>query len=103
MYWCMGIMGIASASQNVQGSAFKLHMLSNLYLINVILYCRSRNRRKEDDTPVMTPAHKYNSWANNRKKSGATPQVKGQLIYHLLLQEVVMFVCSFEYLAEDIT
>ncbi|XP_030831282.1 pre-mRNA-splicing factor ATP-dependent RNA helicase PRP16 [Strongylocentrotus purpuratus] len=38
---------------------------------------RSRNRRKEDDTPVMTPAHKYNSWANNRKKSGATPQVKG--------------------------
>ncbi|XP_071503561.1 pre-mRNA-splicing factor ATP-dependent RNA helicase PRP16-like [Diadema antillarum] len=38
---------------------------------------RSRQRRKEDDTPFLTPAHRYNSWATNRKKSGATPQVKG--------------------------
>nr|XP_054748657.1 pre-mRNA-splicing factor ATP-dependent RNA helicase PRP16-like isoform X2 [Lytechinus pictus] len=38
---------------------------------------RSRHRRKEDETPRLTPAHRYNSWASNRKKSGATPQVKG--------------------------
>ncbi|XP_041455370.1 pre-mRNA-splicing factor ATP-dependent RNA helicase PRP16-like [Lytechinus variegatus] len=38
---------------------------------------RSRHRRKEDETPMLTPAHRYNSWASNRKKSGATPQVKG--------------------------
>lgn len=38
---------------------------------------RSNQRRKEDDTPMLTPAHRYNSWASNRKKSGATPQVKG--------------------------
>lgn len=28
----------------------------------------------EDDTPRPTPAHKYNAWANDRKRSGATPQ-----------------------------
>ena len=28
----------------------------------------------EDDTPRPTPAHKYNVWANDRKRSGATPQ-----------------------------
>lgn len=27
-----------------------------------------------DDTPRPTPAHKYNAWANDRKRSGATPQ-----------------------------
>ncbi|XP_005178244.1 pre-mRNA-splicing factor ATP-dependent RNA helicase PRP16 [Musca domestica] len=35
---------------------------------------RSRSRRdREDDTPRPTPAHKYNQWANDRKRSGATP------------------------------
>ncbi|KAJ6637623.1 Pre-mRNA-splicing factor ATP-dependent RNA helicase PRP16 [Pseudolycoriella hygida] len=30
----------------------------------------------EDDTPrTYTPAHKFNAWANDRKRSGATPQV----------------------------
>uniref|UniRef100_A0A1A9VNH9 RNA helicase n=1 Tax=Glossina austeni TaxID=7395 RepID=A0A1A9VNH9_GLOAU len=36
----------------------------------------SRSRREryhEDDTPRPTPAHKYNAWANDRKRSGATP------------------------------
>lgn len=28
-----------------------------------------------DDTPRPTPAHKYNAWANDRKRSGATPHV----------------------------
>lgn len=31
--------------------------------------------KMEDDTPRPTPAHKYNSWANDRKRSGATPQL----------------------------
>ncbi|KNC23761.1 hypothetical protein FF38_13822, partial [Lucilia cuprina] len=37
---------------------------------------RSRSRRdhnREDDTARPTPAHKYNAWANDRKRSGATP------------------------------
>ncbi|XP_053948845.1 pre-mRNA-splicing factor ATP-dependent RNA helicase PRP16-like [Anastrepha ludens] len=33
---------------------------------------RSRHER-EDDTPRPTPAHNYNAWANDRKRSGATP------------------------------
>lgn len=33
---------------------------------------RSRQER-EDDTPRPTPAHNYNIWANDRKRSGATP------------------------------
>lgn len=39
-----------------------------------------------DDTPRPTPAHKYNAWANDRKRSGATPQLGKYLmsysIYH---------------------
>lgn len=39
---------------------------------------RSRSRRdqhhhRDDDTARPTPAHKYNAWANDRKRSGATP------------------------------
>ncbi|XP_036342248.1 pre-mRNA-splicing factor ATP-dependent RNA helicase PRP16-like [Rhagoletis pomonella] len=35
---------------------------------------RSRSRHeREDDTPRPTPAHNYNAWANDRKRSGATP------------------------------
>lgn len=34
---------------------------------------RLKKIKIEDDTPRPTPAHKYNSWANDRKKSGATP------------------------------
>lgn len=36
---------------------------------------RSKNKSNiEDDTPRPTPAHKYNAWANDRKRTGATPQ-----------------------------
>lgn len=36
---------------------------------------RTKNKSNvEDDTPRPTPAHKYNAWANDRKRSGATPQ-----------------------------
>lgn len=34
---------------------------------------RLKKFKVEDDTPRPTPAHKYNAWANDRKKSGATP------------------------------
>ncbi|XP_055537678.1 pre-mRNA-splicing factor ATP-dependent RNA helicase PRP16 [Wyeomyia smithii] len=34
----------------------------------------SFRRRREDDTPRPTPAHKYNKWAPDRKESGATPR-----------------------------
>jgi pre-mRNA-splicing factor ATP-dependent RNA helicase DHX38/PRP16 len=30
-------------------------------------------RQRHDETPLPTPAHKYNSWARDRKKTGATP------------------------------
>lgn len=37
---------------------------------------RKIKEKLEDDTPrVQTPAHKFNVWANDRKRSGATPQV----------------------------
>lgn len=36
----------------------------------------SRDRYKtEDDTPRPTPAHRYNVWAKDRKKTGATPNL----------------------------
>lgn len=35
---------------------------------------RDRNIKIEDDTPRPTPAHKYNSWMKDRRKTGATPQ-----------------------------
>ncbi|KAG4078101.1 hypothetical protein HA402_002152 [Bradysia odoriphaga] len=37
---------------------------------------RKIKEKLEDDTPrTYTPAHKFNAWANDRKRSGATPQV----------------------------
>lgn len=32
-----------------------------------------KGHRNEDDTPRPTPAHRYNTWAKDRKRSGATP------------------------------
>lgn len=34
---------------------------------------RLKKPKVDDDTPRPTPAHKYNAWANDRKRSGATP------------------------------
>lgn len=36
---------------------------------------RNRKMKYEDDTPRPTPAYKYNQWAKDRKKTGATPQI----------------------------
>ncbi|XP_044269534.1 pre-mRNA-splicing factor ATP-dependent RNA helicase PRP16 [Tribolium madens] len=33
----------------------------------------SKRRKYEDESARFTPAHKYNSWAKDRKRSGATP------------------------------
>lgn len=38
--------------------------------------------RYSKDTPAPTPSHKYNKWADDRKKTGATPQVKGEKAKH---------------------
>lgn len=38
----------------------------------------NRKKKIEDDTPRPTPAHKFNQWANDRKRSGATPQVANE-------------------------
>lgn len=35
----------------------------------------------EDDTPRPTPAHKFNAWAHDRKRSGATPQTGNFAFY----------------------
>lgn len=40
---------------------------------NISNISRMRKSKTEDDTPRPTPAHKYNAWATDRKKSGATP------------------------------
>ena len=37
---------------------------------------QSSYRRKQDATPAPTPSHKYNKWADDRKKTGATPSAK---------------------------
>lgn len=34
-----------------------------------------RGRKYEDDTPRPTPAHRYNEWMKDRKRTGATPGV----------------------------
>lgn len=34
----------------------------------------SSRQKPEDETPRATPAHKFNSWANDRRRSGATPR-----------------------------
>lgn len=36
---------------------------------------KHRSAKYADDTPRPTPAHKFNAWANDRKRSGATPQI----------------------------
>lgn len=41
-----------------------------------------RKGKYEDDTPRPTPAYKFNNWADNRKRTGATPSARkeeGQL------------------------
>ena len=37
---------------------------------------KSSYRKREDDTPRFTPTHKYNEWADDRKKGGWTPASK---------------------------
>lgn len=37
------------------------------------IYRMKKAAKMEDDTPRPTPAHRYNAWANDRKRSGATP------------------------------
>ncbi|XP_006822620.1 pre-mRNA-splicing factor ATP-dependent RNA helicase PRP16-like [Saccoglossus kowalevskii] len=34
----------------------------------------SRSKRRSENTPLPTPSYKYNQWATNRKRSGATPR-----------------------------
>ncbi len=34
--------------------------------------------RLSKDTPLPTPTHKYNAWANNRKSLGITPQERNR-------------------------
>lgn len=44
------------------------------------IYRMKNKRNVEDDTPRPTPAHKFNAWANDRKRSGATPQTGGNFL-----------------------
>lgn len=47
---------------------------SRIYEQSARSYKSDRNRRyKYDDTPRATPAHKYNAWMKDRRKTGATP------------------------------
>lgn len=34
-----------------------------------------KNRKYDNDTPRPTPAHKFNTWMKNRRKTGATPSI----------------------------
>lgn len=46
-----------------------------------------RSSRRRDDSARATPAHKYNSWANDRKKSGATPGSRRSEKHHWVENE----------------
>lgn len=41
-----------------------------------------KSTRMEDDTPRPTPAHKFNAWANDRKRTGATPRTSMFQIFY---------------------
>lgn len=46
------------------------------------IYRMKKAAKMEDDTPRPTPAHRFNAWANDRKRSGATPHTsKRQYIF----------------------
>ena len=36
------------------------------------------DRKRYDGTPAPTPSYKYNKWADDRKKTGVTPQLKSE-------------------------
>lgn len=44
---------------------------------------RLKKTKIEDDTPRPTPAHKFNAWANDRKRTGATPHTSNFFIFRL--------------------
>lgn len=46
---------------------------------------RSKKSKMEDDTPRPTPAHKYNAWANDRKRTGATPHTSNVNFNYLFI------------------
>jgi pre-mRNA-splicing factor ATP-dependent RNA helicase DHX38/PRP16 len=43
---------------------------------------KPKSRHGDDETPAPTPMHKYNKWADDRKKTGATPAVSNNKIAH---------------------
>lgn len=46
---------------------------------------RMKKGKMEDDTPRPTPAHRFNAWANDRKRSGATPHTSTYFNFKSLL------------------
>ena len=37
-----------------------------------------RRSKASTDTPLPTPTHRYNAWADDRKSLGITPQARGE-------------------------
>lgn len=54
-----------------------------------------RKGKMEDDTPRPTPAHKYNAWANDRKRSGATPHTSKLKTFIKFVQLEIDFFIKF--------
>ena len=42
-------------------------------------FSSSHKSNRYDNTPLPTPSYKYNKWADDRKKTGATPQTTNKL------------------------
>lgn len=55
-----------------------LHVGGQFYLHVSHIYCDTSfsTRRLSKDTPLPTPTHRYNEWADDRKSLGITPRPK---------------------------
>lgn len=71
---------------------------------NISSISRSKKDKMEDDTPRPTPAHKFNAWANDRKRSGATPYTSkfgiGQFVpNHTFCLSTILFLTFLNFFA----
>ncbi|EDO35622.1 predicted protein [Nematostella vectensis] len=64
--------------ENSTPSRSKWEMPSPARSISDYIASEKRHSRHPDDTPRFTPTHKYNEWANDRRKTGVTPSFKGK-------------------------
>lgn len=58
---------------------------------NISNISRLKKAKIDDDTPRPTPAHKFNAWANDRKRSGATPHTSTIVVPYIFHKHILKF------------